>query len=117
MEIKQIKSQLSIERVLNEYGITINKNNHIKCPFHKDDKPSLRIYPETNTYTCFGCDKTGDAIQFIQDIDKCTKHQALKKAKELIGTAEIKPTTVIQEVNNSKDSALSFTELFPILEE
>ena len=65
MEIKQIKEQLSIETVLNEYGIAMNKNKHCLCPFHKDDKPSLRIYPETNTYHCFGCDKTGDVIQFI----------------------------------------------------
>lgn len=72
MEIKQIKEQLSIVTVLN----AINKNKHCKCPFHKDDKPSLRIYPETNTYTCFGCDKTGDVIQFIQDFEKCTKHKA-----------------------------------------
>ncbi len=109
MEIKQIKEQLSIETVLNEYNISVNNNNHAKCPFHKDNKPSLRIYPNTNTYTCFGCDKTGDAIQFIQEIENCTKHQAIKKAKELIGTAEIKPlktTTEIQE-------AINFTELFP----
>jgi len=49
MEIKQIKAQLSIETVLNQYNISVNKNNHAKCPFHKDSKPSLRIYPTTNT--------------------------------------------------------------------
>ncbi|HIP35314.1 MAG TPA: hypothetical protein EYG85_00490, partial [Crocinitomix sp.] len=43
--------------------LSVNKNNHAKCLFHKDSKPSLRIYPKTNTYTCFGCDKTGDTIQ------------------------------------------------------
>ena len=48
MEIKQIKEQLSIVTVLNEYSIAISKNNHAKCPFHKDNKPSLRIYPKTN---------------------------------------------------------------------
>lgn len=109
MEIKQIKEQLSIVTVLNEYGITINKNKHCKCPFHKDDKPSLRIYLETNTYTCFGCGATGDVIQFIQDFEKCTKHQALKKAKELIGTAEIKPIKIITEVQE----VINYSELFP----
>jgi len=109
MEIKQIKEQLSIETVLNEYGIVINKNKHCKCPFHKDDKPSLRIYPETNTYTCFGCDKTGDVIQFIQDIENCTKHKALKKATTLIGTAEIKPTKATTEIQE----IINYSELFP----
>lgn len=108
MEIKQIKEQLNIETVLNEYGIAINKNKHCKCPFHKDDKPSLRIYSETNTYTCFGCDKTGDVIQFIQDFEKCTKHKALKKATALIGTEEIKPTKATTETQE-----INYSELFP----
>lgn len=108
MEIKQIKEQLSIETVLNEYSIAMNKTKHCLCPFHKDDKPSLRIYPETNTYTCFGCDKTGDVIQFIQDIENCTKHKALKKAKELIGTAEIKPTIIKHEIQEE----INYSELF-----
>lgn len=25
------------------------------CPFHKDDKPSLMIKPDTNTWSCLGC--------------------------------------------------------------
>ncbi len=114
MEIKQIKEQLSIETVLNEYGIAMNKNKHCLCPFHKDDKPSLRIYPETNTYHCFGCDKTGDVIQFIQDIEKCTKHKALKKAKSLIGTAEIKPLKVTTEIPQEK---INYSGLFPKLKQ
>ena len=89
MQIKQIKAQLSIETVLTRYNIKVNKNHHAKCPFHKDSKPSLRIYPETNTYTCFGCDKTGDTIQFIQDFENCTKREAILKAKELLGDFRI----------------------------
>jgi len=111
MEIKQIKTQLSIATVLNEYNITLNKNNHAKCPFHKDNKPSLRIYPQTNTYTCFGCDKTGDVIQFIQDFEKITKHQAINKAKSLIGITndELKITnTKLEEAET-----INFKELFP----
>jgi DNA primase len=82
MEIQDIKTNLSIESVLAHYQIPV-KNNHCKCPFHEDDKPSLRIYPETNTYHCFGCGKTGDVIQFIQDYEKLSKHEALKKAASL----------------------------------
>jgi DNA primase len=110
MEIKQIKEQLSIVTVLNEYSIVMNKNKHCLCPFHKDDKPSLRIYPETNTYTCFGCDKTGDVIQFIQDIENCTKHKALKKAKSLIGTIITKP---IPNIKTEIQEEINYSELYP----
>ncbi len=109
MKISEIKSQLSIITVLENYNLNINKNHHCKCPFHKDNKPSLRIYPETNTYTCFGCDKTGDVIQFIQDFEKITKHQAINKAKELIGATEIK----LPKMKNETQEDISFKELFP----
>ena len=110
MEIAYIKNQLQIAVVLNQYNLIANKNDHLKCPFHKDDKPSLRIYPKTNTYTCFGCGKTGDTIQFIQDIEKITKHQAIKKAETLISQSiTIAPTK--QEV-----AEINYKELFPKLQ-
>lgn len=32
------------------------------CLFHADDTPSLNIYPETQSFYCFGCQAWGDAI-------------------------------------------------------
>jgi len=96
MEITDIKEKLSIQAVLAHYNIKLDHHNQINCPFHKDDNPSLRIYPETNTYHCFGCGKTGDAIQFIQDKESLTKHEAIEKAKTLTGVPQVtkipKPT-------------------------
>lgn len=66
MEILEIKSRLSILTVLENYGLKPNRHNQIKCPFHKDDKPSMKIYTETNTFNCFGCGANGDVIEFIQ---------------------------------------------------
>ena len=110
MEITDIKKQLQIAVVLEQYNLIANKNHHLKCPFHKDDKPSLRIYPKTNTYTCFGCGKTGDTIQFIQDIEKISKHQAIKKAETLIGQSiTIAPT-------KQEAVEINYKELFPKLQ-
>jgi hypothetical protein len=36
------------------------------CPFHNDKHPSLCVYPKTNTFHCFGCQKGGDAITFVR---------------------------------------------------
>lgn len=96
MEIKDIKTHLSIETVLNHYGLTPNKTNHVCCPFHDDKTPSLKIYPETNTYNCFGCDANGDVIQFIQDKENCSKHEALKKATELATSIGINSPIAVQ---------------------
>jgi len=35
------------------------------CPFHDDHRPSLVVYPRTQTFHCFGCGKTGDAVRYL----------------------------------------------------
>ena len=89
MEITEIKEQLSIAKVMNQYSLQPDKNHLLKCPFHEDKTASLQVYPKTNTYHCFGCGKTGDVIQWIEDFEKCAKHEAILKAKELIGYVEL----------------------------
>lgn len=83
MEIRDIKAHLGILTVLNSYNLKPNKNNMLKCPFHEDKEPSLKIYTNTNTFNCFGCGANGDTIEFIQLKEKCTKHEAIEKAKSL----------------------------------
>src|SRR5574338_795951 len=87
MELNQIKERLSISRVLDHYGLRPDKNQRLRCPFHPDKTPSLQVYPATNTYCCFSsnCNAgTGDAIQFIELMEKCSKHEALLKATAMI---------------------------------
>ena len=55
MHISDIRQQLDILGLVQQYGLQPNRNNMIKCPFHEDDKPSLQLYPKTNTWHCFGC--------------------------------------------------------------
>jgi DNA primase len=88
MEISEIKRQLSINAVLDYYGVKADKNGMALCPFHNDKTPSLQVYPKSNTYCCFSSNckaGTGDQIQFIELQEKQGKHQAIIKAKELLG--------------------------------
>jgi DNA primase catalytic core len=85
MEIKDIKARLNIDTVLKHYRLQPDRNGMLKCPFHADDTASMKIYPNTNTFTCFGCGKNGDVIEFIQLKENCNKHTALVKASELAG--------------------------------
>ncbi len=44
-------------------------NNFIAlCPFHNDKRPSFYIYPETNTFYCFGCQENGDVIKLTMHL-------------------------------------------------
>ena len=84
MELTEIKTRLSIQKVLKQYHLQPDKHGMLLCPFHDDHNPSLKVYPETNTFHCFGCGKSGDVIEFIQLKEKQSKHQAILKAKTLI---------------------------------
>ncbi len=96
MEISTIKQNLPLANVLQNYNLTADKNNMLRCPFHEDSTASLQVSFSQNKYKCHGCDKKGDVIQFVQDYEKLTKHEALKKCTLMI-TAN--PTT-----NNNKPS-------------
>lgn len=88
MEIQEIKQRLSILTVLNHYGLKSDRNRRLCCPFHDDKTPSFQVYPKTNTWTCFSSNcsaGSGDQIDFIMKKEGTTKHEAILKAKELIG--------------------------------
>lgn len=104
MEIAEIKAKLSIGQVLEHYGLRPNKNKMLNCPFHDDKNPSMQVYPETNTVHCFSgnCEHTGkaiDQIDFILHKEGCTKHEAIQKAKSLLGVVEsVKPKENLNEI-------------------
>lgn len=101
MEIAQIKTQLSLSQILQHYNLKEDKNNMLRCPFHEDSTASLQVSFSQNKYKCHGCDKKGDVIQFVQDYEKLTKHEALKKCTAMIETIQPvqKATTTIQTPN------------------
>lgn len=54
-----------IEQLMTKYGLE-NRHGQIHCPFHGDDRsPSLKLYYNTNTWFCFGCNNGGDVIDFV----------------------------------------------------
>lgn len=38
------------------------------CPYHKEKTPSFYLYPEDNTFHCFGCASHGDVIALAQHL-------------------------------------------------
>jgi DNA primase len=39
------------------------------CPFHSEKTPSFNVNPEMGRWRCFGCDKSGDAITFVREVE------------------------------------------------
>ncbi len=87
MDIPTIKTRLTITQVLEHYQLKPDRNHRLLCPFHDDKTPSLQVYPDTNTWTCFSTNcraGSGDVIDFILNKEKCGKHQAILRAQEIL---------------------------------
>lgn len=41
------------------------------CPFHSEKHPSFGINVEKNLWYCFGCNRGGDVISFIREMEQC----------------------------------------------
>jgi len=117
MQIEDIKNRLPLLTVLAHYNLKPDRHHQILCPFHEDDKPSCKIYPATNTYHCFACGKTGDAIQFIQDKEGITKHEAILKAESFINPEQIPTPKPEKPQPKPEPTEKTFTELFVYFKE
>ncbi len=53
------------------------RNYFCLCPFHQERNPSFYIYPETNSFYCFGCGKSGDVITLVMELKNLTFKQAV----------------------------------------
>lgn len=49
-----------------------------RCPFHSERTPSFHVYPNTQSYYCFGCGAGGDAITFIRTIENLDYIEAVR---------------------------------------
>ena len=63
---EHIKAALDIDRVVSFYGYEPNRQGFVSCPFHSERTASLKIYPKSNSFYCFGCGAGGDVIDFVR---------------------------------------------------
>jgi len=71
----------NILEVLDHYGIEYKPSGKLFstcCLFHHDDTPSMMIYPETNSYYCFGCHASGTPENIVMHKEGCSYTQAKK---------------------------------------
>ncbi|EGV08677.1 CHC2 zinc finger domain protein [Parvimonas sp. oral taxon 393 str. F0440] len=86
-KIEEIKEKADIISVVSDY-LSVKKSGRYymgNCPFHSEKTPSFFLYPETNTFHCFGCGKHGDSISFVMELESLDYVSALKKLAEKFG--------------------------------
>ena len=58
------------------------------CPFHSEKTPSFYVYPDTQSFYCFGCGAGGDAVSFTKRINSIDYIEAVKLLAQRAGMPE-----------------------------
>lgn len=89
MLIDDIKAQIDIVSLAKSEGLTLTRQSgrilKALCCFHNEKTPSLTLYPETNSFHCYGCGKTGDPINFYALRHGLSNKEAVKELAQRIG--------------------------------
>ncbi len=69
---RQVKEANDIVDVIGTYVVLRPSGTTFKglCPFHDDRNPSFTVDPRWQNYRCWACQKSGDVLQFIMEIEK-----------------------------------------------
>jgi DNA primase len=112
--IDDVKSRLDIVDVVSGYTNLHKAGRNYKalCPFHQEKTPSFIVFPETQTWRCFGaCSEGGDAFNFVMKAEGWDFSETLRELAKRVGV-EITAYTPDQTQRQEE-----FERLWAILEE
>lgn len=85
--VEQVKARLAIVEVVGGY-LKLERAGaswRARCPFHQEKTPSFFVSPGRGTWHCFGCNRGGDLISFVQEIENLDFVGTLKLLAERAG--------------------------------
>ena len=85
--IQQLKQYSDIEQIVSSYVPLKKKGRYLTglCPFHSEKTPSFFVYPQTQSFYCFGCGAGGDVITFIRRIENLEYMEAVRMLADRCG--------------------------------
>jgi DNA primase len=89
-DVAAVNERTDIVKLVSGY-LTLKKAGHDRfvglCPFHTEKTPSFGVSPSKGLYHCFGCDKGGDAIGFLRDVEHLEFAEAVERLAKDAGVA------------------------------
>ncbi len=91
--LEELKQRCDIESLISSYVLLKRAGRNLKglCPFHSEKTPSFVVYPESQSFYCFGCGATGDVIDLVAKLFNLSSYDATKKLADDFGIDPDKP--------------------------
>ncbi len=74
IDTASLKRDHPIAEVIARYGVALRPSGRAlvgRCPFHADGgRPNLHVYPGSESWYCYRCGVGGDAISFVERIER-----------------------------------------------
>ncbi|MFP4344182.1 MAG: DNA primase [Anaerolineales bacterium] len=95
--VEEIKERLDLTDVVNRTVHLQKAGRNLKglCPFHNEKTPSFFVFPDSQRWHCFGCDKGGDIFTFAMEYEGWDFRTALEELGRQAGI-EVRPLTPTQ---------------------
>ncbi|RGX54801.1 DNA primase [Anaerotruncus sp. AF02-27] len=87
--LQELKNNSDIEQIVSSY-VQLKRRGRVLsglCPFHSEKSPSFTVYPDNQSFYCFGCGAGGDVITFIRRIENLEYVEAVKFLAQRAGMA------------------------------
>ena len=75
-----IRETVPLREAARRFGLVADRAGMVRCPFHEDHIPSLRLYDDH--FYCFGCHAHGDAVDLVVRLTGCRPIEAARVLAE-----------------------------------
>ncbi len=85
--IQEVVRRNDIEEVVGQYVQLRRRGRTLSglCPFHNEKTPSFVVYPDTQSFYCFGCGAAGDVISFVRKYNNLGYVESVKQLAARVG--------------------------------
>ena len=113
--LEEIKNRIDLTDYLRPYVANLapsGKSLKGLCPFHKEKTPSFFISPDKQVWYCFGCQKGGDLMKFVMEMEKMEFSEALRFLADKAGVVLEKQDPKLLSLKNKVFEVLKQSDRF-----
>ncbi len=96
---EEVKTTVSLKQAAACYGLKPDHSGMIRCPFHEDHHPSMKL--NEDYFYCFGCGASGDVVELTRRLFSLTPYEAARKLMEDFGVDQNNTPIIPKPCNKS----------------